>query len=403
MITYGVVVRVVPEKAYGLLRSADGNSYALTFLFKEFLGAEEELAAPLPVTFVERPHPRDPSRRVAREVRPASDLPTWPGAISWLGPAYGFVRLADGREAYFHRSFTTEEGLQRGERVECVVVPGKDGRMFILALRRVRGPLDVAARPVAAPPAVSCGAASLRGRRSSKSVNDDSFLIDQLPGGMWLLAVADGVSKPSHGWWASDKCTELLWRSSRDYAQRLLEAADHDRQVEVMNDWIRSVHEDFLAERRRQSLADYQSATTTLTFAVVRGRRLLFANCGDTPLYRFQRKSNQLKGLIGEVWTRSRGTLRGQTTLSQHMAGGKKDWHPVVSATHLEQGDLVVLCSDGVASGERSREKYALLNRGLGDERRDLQQRVADVLNQIAELGEADDLTLLALKPEETP
>jgi hypothetical protein len=59
-------------------------------------------------------------------------------------------------------------------------------------------------------------------------------------------------------------------------------------------------------------------------------------------------------------------------------------------------------CSDGVAAGDHSNEKHSLLNRNLGDSRRDLQQRVTDIVTQIAELGELDDLTLLAFKPEET-
>jgi serine/threonine protein phosphatase PrpC len=242
---------------------------------------------------------------------------------------------------------------------------------------------------------------SQRGHRVSKSVNDDAFLVSDLPGGLWLLAVADGVSKPSHGWWASDKCTELLWRSARDFAPILLEAADRDQDQNAMGDWIRSVRDDFLAERRRQSLVDYQSATTTLTFAVVRGRRVLFANCGDTPLYFFKKKLGSLKKVI-DVWARSRGKVHGQTHLTQHMAASKKDWHPMVGSAELDSGDLVVLCSDGVASGDRSNEKHQLLNAGLGDQRRDLQQRVTSVVSQIAELGEADDLTLLAFRPEET-
>jgi serine phosphatase RsbU (regulator of sigma subunit) len=85
------------------------------------------------------------------------------------------------------------------------------------------------------------------------------------------------------------------------------------------------------------------------------------------------------------------------------MAASKKDWHPMLGSAELELGDLLILCSDGVASGDRSREKHQLLNRSLGDERRDLQQRVASVLTQIADLGEADDLTLVAFKPEAMP
>jgi hypothetical protein len=279
MKTYGIIIQVNEERRFGLIRPAEGRSSALPFLFTEFLGAEEELQPPLAVTFTEAPHPRDRARKVAREVRPATGVPSVAGEITWLEPSYGFVRLADGRDAYFPRFCTAEEDLQRGQRVECAVIPGKGGRMCALALRRA----TAASRPAPSAPVVACGAASQRGSRATKSVNDDAFLVNEVQGGLWLLAVADGVSKPSHGWWASDKCTELLWCSARVFAPRLDEAAERDQELKVMGEWIRSVHEEFIAERRRQFLADYQSATTTLTCAVVRGRHVLYANSGDTP------------------------------------------------------------------------------------------------------------------------
>src|SRR5262249_55575319 len=160
---------------------------------------------------------------------------------------------------YFPSNCTTERDLQRGQRVECTVAPGQDGRMFALTLRRSGGPAPGTKR--AAIPIMTCGAASQRGKRANKSVNDDSLLVKELARGRGLLAVADGVSKPSHGWWASDKCTELLWRSASKFAPRLFDASDRDQQLKIMGDWIRSVHEDFLSERRRQTLPEYQSAT----------------------------------------------------------------------------------------------------------------------------------------------
>jgi len=402
MRTYGTVVRLEEARRFGYIRPADSHSYALPFLFSEFAGSEEDLQVPLAVTFREAVHPRDVARKVACEVRLATDVPTIAGEISGVWPSYGFVRLADDRDAYFPRYCTSERDLQWGQRVECAVIPGKDDRMFALTLRRAAAPAPGPKRAATSPRVVTCGAASQRGKRASKSVNDDSFLVSELAGGMWLLAVADGVSKPSHGWWASDKCTELLWRSASEFAPRLLDASDRDQELTVMGDWIRLIHEDFLSERRRQTLPDYQSATTTLTYVVIRARRVLYANSGDSPLYVFQKKRGSLKKVI-DVWARSRGKVHGQTHLTQHMAASKKEWHPQSGTADLEPGDLLVLCSDGVASGDRSNEKHQLLNRSLADNRRDLQQRVTDVLAQIAEMGEADDLTLLAFKPEERP
>jgi serine/threonine protein phosphatase PrpC len=398
---YGVIIRVDPARRRGDILAADSRPFV--FDFSEYRAAGGAVSAPQSVTFVERP-PRG-GRPVAAEVRPATGLPRLAGRVNSVGDRYGFVRLADGRAAWFSNQCTTEEDLAVGERVEILAVPGRDDRLFALAVERplvgVAGAAAVAPASPAAPPVL--GVASLRGRRPNKSVNDDAFLVHPVGGAeeAWLLAVADGVSKPSHGWWASDKCLELLWRAAPACGERLLQAADRERELDVMRDWARTIHEEFHSERGRQYVREYKQATSTLTFAVARPGRVLFANSGDTPLYRYDRRTNSVPApLIADVWARSRDAGSG---LRQHMGTPRRDWRPTVNDAPLLPSDILFLCSDGVVSGETRLEKFNLLRKALGDDKRDLQRRVEDVLVQIAELGENDDLTLLAYQPPEPP
>jgi serine/threonine protein phosphatase PrpC len=382
---FGIITEVNAGRKYGWIQAADSRFF--TFLFSDYRGPEQ-VTAPQPVEFVEKDHPHDRSRKVAAEVRPAANLQRFQGRVTDLFPKYGFIRLNNGRSTFFSRQCMTLDDLEVGELVECTVVPGRDYRLFAMSVERTTG----AQRQARAKSLIA--AASQRGTRHSKWVNDDGFLVQPLAGDLWVLAVADGVSRPEYGWWASDKCLELLALSAAEFGERLLAGLDHGK--EVVRAWMNEVHDEFLSERRRQVLPDYQSATSTLTFAVVNGLHVLFANSGDTPLYQFVKARNKLKALTRDVWGQSRDS---KSTLIQHMGLPTRTWRPSVGEAFLAAGDLAVVCSDGVMSGDNQSKKQHRLESGLSDDRRPLQERAQHIVAQIVELGEQDDLTLVAFRP----
>jgi len=395
---YGVIVAVNEDRRFGQIRTADSRS--LIFVFRHYRGPGETPEYPQPVEFEEQPHPQGQGRFHAVKVRPATGLETSRGTIDAIRGNYGFIRLRNGRSAYFSLPCVALDDLREGEEIECAVVPGRDDRLFTMSIERRVDEHSTVGGIWEAPPEI--GVLSLRGRRAGKSINDDAFLVEPLSDDMWLVAVADGVSKPPNGWWASDKCIELLWRSCHERGAQLADVTDPTQDTKIMVEWMNELHEQFIAERRRQLLADYWSATTTLTFAVTRRNRVLYSNSGDTPIYRFDHTKKKLTKII-DALSIARDSKSG---LTQHMAAGKKDWQPNTGDAPLAHGDLLVICSDGVVAGEASRQKavgesatpkFDLLNTTLGDQSRDLQQRVADVLPRIATF-ENDDLTLVAIQ-----
>jgi hypothetical protein len=71
-----------------------------------------------------------------------------------------------------------------------------------------------------------------------KSVNEVAFLVTPLAQEvLWLLAVADSVSRNERSWWASDKCMERLWRSRGQYEQQLLDKVSRS-EPEWMRRWL---------------------------------------------------------------------------------------------------------------------------------------------------------------------
>jgi serine/threonine protein phosphatase PrpC len=408
---FGVVVYVQPERRFGRIHAQNGQS--LTFLFNEWSGPTDVPEVPTAVQFQTAPHPRESARLVARRIRPVQ--------IDWLtatvisvGPTYGFLRLSDdGRSVYFDTQCAMPQDLRQGEAVRCMAVEGRDDEtLFALAVDRadplpesvttlVAVPTDRTAVPMADTNRLQVGACTQRGTRPGKSVNDDSFLIYRLcDEKLWLLAVADGVSRPNpNGWWASDKCMELLWRTLPAYEARVLQP---DRpELEILHDWINEIHEGFLRERRpgRAALADYLGATSTLTFAVVTSREIFYAHCGDTRIYLSDPSRGQkLVPVIAQEQIDSQ--KRKANELIGTIAALDRNWRPVVGRAVIPAGGLVLLCSDGVIGGDLSLEKFNCLPKFLGDPG-ELQERVSAAVAGVAALGETDDLTLIALQPGE--
>ncbi len=388
----GVLISFDPERNVGRIRGAEGD--VITFVGSEFRGQVTAESCPFPVEFVASPHPHDPRRSVARDVRPLEGLTEVYGRLNVLKKASGFIRLQDNRNAYFSLDCTRLENPQIGDEVLCRVVPGQGGQLFALSVVPASGVPEVP--PVTRSLDGCVAAISQRGRRQGKSHNDDGFLVAPLAGDMVLLAIADGVSDPPNGWWASDKCLEILWKTRGEFAEHFLRAFTLEDNRAVMHAWITAAHRDFLSQRGSQ-LGDYQPATSTLTFVVVRERRVFIAASGDTPVYTPDRNKGKIVTLTKGLLDDARDSRLG---LRQHMGVDKHRWRPRIDDATLAPGALLVLCSDGVSAGDQNRTKRDRLYAGLVDEKRPLQKRVEDVVHQIADLGEPDDLTLVVYNPE---
>lgn len=365
----------------------------------------QEFRPARPVQFLERWI--TPNHCEIESVKPAdlSSIPFHPGRVKFVRSFgdYAFVTLDDGRDAFVRGELIRDDALQPGQRVRCHVIAGVEGRWFTLAIENAE---RLRSQPT--PPQI--GVSTRKGRAPAKHVNEDAFLVQPLADGrMWLLAIADGVSEPRNGWWASDKCLELLWRSRDAFEQ----AYPNQLNKTFMHERIDEIHQEFL-RWRRGAPAEFQQATSTLTFAAVlpEERKVFYAHCGDSRLYildtadpRSHHARNtgaHLRGLISEQLESQRGRGRGgRLGLSNHIAAGAQNWNPVVGVDEIGHKGLVLLCTDGVVSRDRSeyRNRKQEFLKTLIERRDGFQALVDDIIANIASLGEPDDLTLVALRP----
>lgn len=417
---YGVIGNINTPKRYGRLISADGKFF--TFLFGEYQGSN----APYPkmwqaVKFDIAQHPWEAGRQVAKNVQDVCDLPHHTARVTLLREGHGFLRLDSGDGVFFFTQMAPM--LSVGDTVSCTVVPGRDKHLFALTVVELHQPgaasaklsethalhrphervtsSERVARPMSTGPTIA--AATKIGTRHGKDVNDDAFLVYPMLGGeAWLLAIADGISRPENGWWASDKCMELVWRLRKDVEQRFVE--EKGREQQIVSEWLDRINRDFLRERSSQP-PDFQQSSSTLTLAVVRGQDVYWAHCGDTRLFVLDPKRYQLKGAFSDdLETQRSQTKYRRSGLSSHIAAKGKDWNPLSSHLRIPEGGILLLCSDGVVTRDRelkwakSSELKKLLDAG-----ENLQSAVAGVLARIQASGETDDLSLVAFRPTAEP
>ena len=207
-----------------------------------------------------------------------------------------------------------------------------------------------------------------------------------------LLAVCDGVGGRRAGEVASALALSKLAEEMEEQAKTCPRRAMFGAAVERVN---RTVWEKAHEDPRLQGMA------TTLTAAVVCRNRAILAHVGDSRAYVFRR------GAIRQV-TRDQSfvqSLVASGALSEEEAksspyrnvilqaiGRKKEVQVALDAVDLEDGDALLLCTDGLSEKVEATE----LARAL--ENPDLPSSVRGLIDLANERGGEDNITALAAR-----
>ena len=198
-------------------------------------------------------------------------------------------------------------------------------------------------------PSLSWGAASDIGK--IRDENQDAYLVDSELG---LFLVSDGIGGHQGGALASKIVTEVLPTLVRD---KLTVVVDWDSPTfkSILKETILELSRHMRTEAAAQ--AEFGGMGATLVTALLHGSRCFIANMGDSRAYLFRRgrlsqltEDHSIVGLLLRVGliTPARAKshpARGQLTRS---IGMRRDVHAYVSALDLEEGDRLLLCSDGL-------------------------------------------------------
>jgi protein phosphatase len=213
-----------------------------------------------------------------------------------------------------------------------------------------------------ADPALSWGAASDIGK--VRSENQDAYVADSELG---LFVVSDGIGGHQGGALASRIVTEVLPTLVRDKLT-VMDACDTSVFKSILKKTILELSKHMRKEAAAQRGLSGMGAT--LVMASLHGSRCFIANVGDSRAYLFRKgglsqltEDHSIVGLLLRVGliTRAKAKYypaRGELTRS---IGMRKDAHPYVSALDLEEGDRLLLCSDGLTGMIEDEEICAIL------------------------------------------
>ncbi len=231
-----------------------------------------------------------------------------------------------------------------------------------------------------------------RGRK--RQINQDAVYYSTFPVGNIpnLFVVADGMGGHQAGDFAS--------KYTIDNLVRLIEAAEGNNPITILNDSIRQVN-GMLLERASgdEKLA---GMGTTLVAACVMGSVLCVANVGDSRLYVIQDEIRQITrdhSLVEELI--QRGEMeRGSEAYHEHKniitraIGARSGVFADFFEVTLEEGDTVLMCSDGLSNmvpDDTIREIVA--------GREDLKAAAEDLIEEANNNGGRDNIAVVLFRP----
>lgn len=226
-----------------------------------------------------------------------------------------------------------------------------------------------------------------KGRK--KRVNEDALLIDEEAG---LFLLADGMSAPRAGRVAS----RLAVRRAHAFLKERLPRTNNDAVMPLLNQAVEHAHEAVQkASLKRRAL---RGMGTTLIVLCVRGETAYLSHVGDSRAY--LHRGNSLEQITTDhsldlhidqdVMIRELFFFHRARVLSQALGPSKQvvcDGHKV----ELRQGDVILLCSDGLTDMLSENAVYELISTHIPDI-----DRTADVLIEAANaMGGKDNISVV--------
>ncbi|MGI6735758.1 MAG: Stp1/IreP family PP2C-type Ser/Thr phosphatase [Anaerovoracaceae bacterium] len=195
---------------------------------------------------------------------------------------------------------------------------------------------------------IESGATTDRGRHRTR--NEDAFLVME---DEQVFAVADGVGGSSDGRLAS----RTLVQTMEDFIRRR-EVAKIDDLTELaraMRQCLREANENILQLTREQP--QYRGMATTAVICCIRGHEACIVNIGDSRLY-LRRGSSLFQITEDHSYVNAlvkSGVIRPedaaghqQGNIITRAVGATEDLRADYYSTDLEDGDVLLLCSDGL-------------------------------------------------------
>jgi protein phosphatase len=236
---------------------------------------------------------------------------------------------------------------------------------------------------------LSVGSATDVGQR--RDHNEDAFVTYEAEDGAVILVVADGMGGHLAGEVASAIAIEVL--------QREVTAPAADPPT-VLKSAIELANQEIWSEAERDP--EKTGMGSTIVAAIVVGNQAYLANAGDSPAYLVRGGQAQQitrdHGLVAEQI--EAGLIRAEDAdhhpfrhiLTRCLGAEAKVEVELYPPRELQDGDVLILCSDGLTEHVKTRELAALVT---ADDTTEMAKGLVDVANQ---RGGHDNITVVVAR-----
>jgi protein phosphatase len=223
------------------------------------------------------------------------------------------------------------------------------------------------------------------GRRTT---NEDALLVDARRG---LFVVADGMGGHNAGEVASGLAVKTIGEFLSDGTPASLN---------VLDEALRLANDQILAEANEKP--DYTGMGTTVAAVFVSERAAVYAHAGDSRVYLLHKGAlTQLTRDDSWVAAAMNGSGEDARELEQHpmrhvltkVVGLRPELQPSVGECRFENGDVLLLCSDGLHGSMSDSDLVAILG-----SRKPVAQVAESVVRQALAHGASDNVTAIVVR-----
>ncbi len=227
-----------------------------------------------------------------------------------------------------------------------------------------------------------------------RNSNQDCVFCEENPIGRFpnLFLVADGMGGHKAGDLASRLCIEEVVSQIRKSQARTPVSA-FEQAIDAANKKI------YQCAQENYELA---GMGTTMVGAVVEGDIAYIVNIGDSRLYRLHDRLEQITvdhSLVeemvqsGEIQKEEMRTHPNKNIITRAL-GTDDEVHPDCFEVKVEEGDVLLLCSDGLTNMVEDREIETILKR----QKEDMKLAGEDLVRQANEAGGKDNISVILVR-----
>lgn len=228
-----------------------------------------------------------------------------------------------------------------------------------------------------------------------RTMNQDYMFYSTDPVGVLpnLFIVADGMG----GHKAGDHASRMAVENFVKYVKE----AKTDIPIRVMDDAIRYVNKLVIKESEEND--DYSGMGTTFVAAFVKDQTLVVANIGDSRLYLIDDELTQVTEdhsyvaimvRAGEI-TKEQAAHHPDKNIITRAIGASKEVKPDFFEVDLEEGDRLLMCSDGLTNMVPEEEILDIFTNIYFEDIAD------ELIKEANKNGGADNITVLVIDPME--